>query len=84
MDEVGGCPSGAPGMEGWSGTDDVVGKHVNVKSLFFEQERKIQTRTQEFFYIDRTNREIGIRTNTGGRVFVSLDEVLEFLKKELP
>lgn len=76
------CPSGAPGTEGWASSDDVVGKQVTVFSKFQDGERKIETQTQELFYIDRTNREIGVRTSTGGRVFVNLDEVLAFLSKE--
>jgi hypothetical protein len=84
MDEINGPsgPRGPRGMEGWSSDEDVVGKQVTVFSKFFEGERKIETQTQEFFYIDRTNREIGVRTSTGGRVFVNLDDVLSFLNKE--
>jgi len=75
------CPSGPLGMEGWASNEDVIGKQVTVYSKLFEGERKIETQTHEFFYIDQTNREIGIRTSTGGRVFINLDEVLEFLRK---
>jgi hypothetical protein len=75
------CPAGPPGTEGWSSGEDVIGKQVTIYSKFFEGERKIETQTQEFFYIDRTNREIGVRTSAGGRVFINLDDVLEFLRK---
>lgn len=88
MDEIGqgsgGCPPGHRGVEGWAGNEDVVGKQVDIHSVLFDQDRKIQTTTQEFFYIDRTNREIGIRLKNGGRVFIKLDEVAEIVFKESP
>lgn len=88
MDEVTGglgpCPSGPPGTEGWAGNEDVVGKQVDIHSILFDQDRKIQTTTQEFFYVDRTNREIGIRLKNGGRVFIKLDDVSEVIFKETP
>lgn len=88
MDDIaqgpGGCPPGHPGTEGWAGNEDVVGKQVDIHSILFDQDRKIQTTTQEFFYIDRTNREIGIRLNNGGRVFIKLDEISEVIFKECP
>jgi hypothetical protein len=32
-------------------------------------------------YVDRTHREVGIRTMDGGRVFVSLDVLMRLLKR---
>lgn len=66
-------------MEGWSSNEDVSAKPVDVHSILFDQERKIQTKTQECLYIDRTNREMGIRMKNGGRVFINLDEVIQLI-----
>jgi len=87
MDEVdkpgmGPCPPGLRGMEGWNGNEDVSAKPVDINSILFDQDRKIQTKTQECLYIDRTNRELGIRLKNGGRVFVNLDEVVELIFKD--
>lgn len=77
-----GCPSGARGIEGWASNEDVSTKRVDVHSILFEQDRKIQTKTQECFYIDRTNRELGVRLMNGGRVFINLDEVVELIFRD--
>ena len=83
MDEIapgpGPCPEGPRGIEGWGSNEDVSARMVDVHSILFDQERKIQTKTQEFLYIDRTNREMGIRLKNGGRVFISLDEVIQLI-----
>jgi hypothetical protein len=76
-----GGPIGHRGHEGWSGTDKVVAEDTTVHNLHWVGNERVDSRTEEFLYVDQTNREVGIRTKDGGRVFVSLDVLLGLLRR---
>lgn len=75
------CPPGLRGREGWSSTDEVAVEWTDIHNLHWEGNERVESRTEEMLYVDRTHREVGIRTKDGGRVFISLDVLLELLKR---
>lgn len=72
---------GPRGYLGWGSDEHVVGKLAPVESVILEGGKQVHGKREVLLYVDRTNREVGIRTPDGGKVFVHLDDVLELLRK---
>lgn len=77
------CVEGPPGAQGWSSADDVQAKVTNLQNVMFEHGKEIREGRPELLYVDRTHGELGIRLQSGGRIFVPLEDVLEILRKNV-
>lgn len=79
----GGCPPGLPGIPGWASNEDVIGKSVPVHSRTIDKGQILSSRVDEFLYVDKTNKEFGLRLSGGGRVFVKLDDAIDLIMKAI-